>query len=165
MWEILTFFALFLTLLAIIWYAYETRKLRMETLKQTELSLKPFIILSYDERKRKFILKNIGKGVGLNVKIADIPIIKEDGELYIRYIFNRTDVLIPEEKKEITGEIKINDGTSRDLPIFMSHFFPESAVKSYDFIVSYTNINNDPYKTKGKFGKHGIIIERTERDS
>lgn len=165
MWEIFTFFALFLTLLAVVWYACETRKLRIETIKQTELSLRPFVILSYNEREGKFQIENIGKSTALKVKITDIPIVKKNGKLYIRYVFNKIDVIIPEEKKEVTGEIKINEGISGDFPVFMSHFFPESAIKSYDFFINYTNINNEPYKTKGKIGKDGIVIERTEKSS
>ena len=43
MWEILTFSALLLTLLVVVWYAYEIQKLRIETIKQTELSLKALV--------------------------------------------------------------------------------------------------------------------------
>jgi len=159
----LTSIALILTLFAVIWYAWETRRLRIETIRQTELSLRPFVIVSYNEQQRKFLFKNIGKGPALKVKIDDIPIIKEDGELYIRYDFYEIDVVTPKEEIEVNGEIKINEGTSGEFPVFMSHFFPDTAVKSYDFIINYTNINSEPYKTKGKFGKDRVVIKKTEK--
>jgi len=165
MLETLTFFALFLTFLAVVWYAWETRKLRIEAIKQTELGLKPFVTISYDERERKFSYKNIGKGPALKVKIDDIPIIKENGELYIRYVFYEIDVITPEEESKVDGEIKINESTSDKDFSFLSHFFPDTAVKSYDFLIKYTNINNEHYETKGKFGESGIVIEKTEKIS
>ena len=165
MWEIPTFFALFFTLLAVIWYACETRKLRMETIKQTELSLRPFVVITYDtdaSMQRRFKIENIGKGPALNVKIADIPIMKKDGEHYIRYIFSRIDVIVPNEKKDIKGKIKVNEHSAENSFVFMSHFQPES-VKSYDFIINYANINNNSYKTEGSLGKGGLVIEGTKK--
>jgi len=165
MWQALTFFALFLTLLAVVWYAWETRRLRIETIKQTELSLRPFVIISYKEHERKFSYENIGNGPALKVKLDDIPIIKQEGELYIRYVFYEIDVITPNKKNEIDGEIKINGDTSDKDFIFLSHFFPDSAVKSYNFLIKYMNINNEFYETIGKFGKDGIVIEKTQKVS
>lgn len=165
MWEILTFWALFFTLLAVIWYANETRKLRIETVNQTELSLRPIIVLSYyanASSQRIFKIENIGKAPALNVKIDDIPIIKKDGGIHIRYIFNKINIIVQNEKRDITGKIKENGNCSRNSHLFMSHFSPRSAVRSYDFIINYRNVNNKPYKTIGKWGKGGLVIERIE---
>ncbi|MEW6455833.1 MAG: hypothetical protein AB1410_03845 [Acidobacteriota bacterium] len=156
MWEILTSVALILTLFVVLWYAWETRRLRIETIKQTELSLRPFVIILFIEHKNKFILKNIGNGPALKVKIDDIPLIKEN-KLYIKYIFHEIDVILAKEESEIKCEIKTNDSTL-NISLF-SHFFPHTAVKSYNFLIRYTNINNELYQTKGKFGKGGIVIE------
>ncbi len=160
MWEILTFFALFLTLMAVIWYAWETRKLRMETIKQTELSLRPFIVITFDPNasmQRGYKIENIGKGPALNVKIANIVIVKN-----LEYIFNSIDLILPNEKHDIKGRIKVYESSTENSFVFMSHFQPESADRSFDFIISYTNIFNDSYKTNGKWGKGGLAIEGTE---
>lgn len=159
MWEILTFFALFLTFLTVIWYAWETRKLRIETLNQTKLSLRPFVIIVFIERPGKFILKNLGNGSALNVKVKDISLIKTK-ELQITYFFHRVDVIPCKEEKDLYIGMKENDSPAdrSDLGALL----PQSAVNAHDFEINYTDINNQKYRTMGTIGKGGVIIKGTD---
>jgi len=60
--------ALVITMGVIIWYALETRKLRKETVKQTELSLKPYVILIHTG-SGLLSFENIGQSHALDVTI------------------------------------------------------------------------------------------------
>ncbi len=61
--------ALVITMGVIIWYALETRKLRKETVKQTELSLRPYVILVRSLGRYGLSFENIGLSHALNVSI------------------------------------------------------------------------------------------------
>ena len=54
---------LFVTLIAICWYAWETRKLKNEMVRQNELNLCPTILVDLDERRECFVYKNQGRGI------------------------------------------------------------------------------------------------------
>ena len=63
--------ALTITLGVLIWYAWETRGLRKETVKQTELSQRPFVMV-FEAGNHRLKYKNSGLGVALNIRFKDI---------------------------------------------------------------------------------------------
>lgn len=119
-WQEINSIILGVTFLSILWYSWETRQLRKVTSNQMELSLRPLIIILFDEGSSKFFLKNIGNGPSFKIKIKDIPIIKEK-ELYITYVFDTKNYLRPDERLEISGDIKFNETPTDGLSL-MSHF-------------------------------------------
>jgi len=84
--------------LAAVWYAWETRKLWKEAVKNNELSLRPFVIISYTESERNFKLTNLGNTPALNVKIDDVTLI-DVASLKFDYIFPEIDVIPQQSKK------------------------------------------------------------------
>ena len=83
---------LFLTFLALLWYAWETRKLKEEAIKQTEIEQKPVMMLyvrnlsSITDKMEKIFkkdyvivgsasyylsLRNVGRGSAFNAKVKD----------------------------------------------------------------------------------------------
>lgn len=157
-WQEINSIILGVTFLSILWYSWETRQLRKVTSNQMELSLRPLIVILYDEGPSKFFLKNIGNGPAFKIIIKDIPIIKENKELYITYVFDRKNYLRPDERLEISGDIKFNE-TPTDGLFFMSHFYPHSAIRSFRYSITYTNMIGKEYTTHGYIGKDGIKIE------
>lgn len=84
---------LFLTFLALLWYAWETRKLKEEAIKQTEIEQKPVMMLYVRNLnnitnaikkifKREYVisdrasyylsLRNVGRGPAFNVKVVEV---------------------------------------------------------------------------------------------
>ena len=165
MWEILTFFALFLTLLAILWYAWETREMKRQIIKQTELSLRPFVIISFSESGDKYQLINLGKTPALHVKIDDVSIINEE-DLQIKYIFPETDLIPPDAKCDIRDiEKKINDEISDTDTFDLGALIPYSAQRTFNVKVRYKNISNEEYITEGKVGEGTFDFKRIEKIS
>lgn len=78
----MTNFILFITFLGLIWYSYETRKARISSERQTELSLTPFVVLKLEENEAAgylFKLKNEGIGLALYIKIVENNIVCRNG--------------------------------------------------------------------------------------
>lgn len=65
--------ATLVTFAAIAWTAYETAALRAETVQQTEIEQRPFIVLE-DERAGYLKLRNVGRGAALDVHVGDSPV-------------------------------------------------------------------------------------------
>lgn len=162
---IFTTIILFLTFLAIIWYAWETRKLWKETVKQTELNLRPFVVITYSENERKFKLINLGNTPALNVKIDDVNLISGEG-LNFDYVFPEID-LIPQKAKIDINDIKkkINDEISDTDTFDLGALIPYSAHRTFKVIIRYKNTQNDEYKTEGKVGEGTFDFQKIEKVS
>lgn len=68
--------AVLLTGAAIIWYTWETKRLREETQRQTEFQIRPFVIIepSIDAKSIGFKVINAGNGPAMNIRIQDVQI-------------------------------------------------------------------------------------------
>jgi len=69
---------LFITFVALLWYTYETRKTRLNSEKQIELSLTPVISLELIENQAagyNFKLKNVGLGLAQAIKITNNTVV------------------------------------------------------------------------------------------
>lgn len=60
------------TFAAIVWYSIETRWLRQEVARQTQLQIRPFITVIYDSNTLCFSLVNIGAGVAREATIREV---------------------------------------------------------------------------------------------
>jgi len=151
---------LLLTLLAIIWYALETRGMKKQMIKQKELSIRPFIVLSYHVDYHCYVLKNIGHGPALYSKMDNIDIVKIDERLTIKYSFENVNILTPGETA--TLNICYENGnlvTEQDQAVIMPRF----ATRSFDFRIIYHNLENKEYSTSGKLGKGGVTQQKPDQ--
>ncbi|MFH1457101.1 MAG: hypothetical protein ABIF17_03225 [Patescibacteria group bacterium] len=86
---------LFLTFLALIWYASETGKMRKEMAAQNELEQKPIVDLFYrpqtEKNKACLRLKNNGKGVAYN---CSVKIIDTDDNKTFEFYFEDSNLII-----------------------------------------------------------------------
>jgi hypothetical protein len=71
-WNITQTIAIALTGLVIIWYTWETTQLGVETRRQTEVQLRPFVIVK--PTKDGFQVSNIGNGPAINISIGDVVV-------------------------------------------------------------------------------------------
>ncbi len=145
---------LFFTFLAIVWYAWKTRDLWKETVRQTEIQLTPYIILDYTDN---LICRNIGNSSAINVEISTFEAIDKDSEkLIFRVTFPPLYVLEPKQEKIIEPEIKFED---KELEYFVEAYeglnkkwFPfftkESKVEEYSLVIDYENLENVPFRAE-----------------
>ena len=82
-WNQFSAVAVALTGAAVIWYTWETKLLRSESQRQTELQLRPFVVV-VPVGPGQFSACNIGNCSALNVAVADVQI---DAvlDIYIRF--------------------------------------------------------------------------------
>ena len=111
--------ALVATLSVIIWYTLETRKLRKETVKQTELILRPFIVISTFEDtaglSQRLVYKNIGHSPAIDVQTESF-----DAESFI-INFEKYGLIEIGEKKDLNpqgqGKDTLSEGLIRAVPV------------------------------------------------
>jgi len=140
------------TLIVLIIYTRETFKLRKETTKQTELQLRPFVILISNEQKSAYYFKNIGNGTAMKVNLKSI-VLKD-----IQYDFWEKDYLNPLELYALRLKKVNNENVTPCSPY--KYFQGES--QEFSFTIEYENINNKKYKTNGIIKGPLVTIKNTE---
>jgi hypothetical protein len=104
------------TALILIWYTYETYKLREVGQKQIELQQRPFVILEvsiseYDEASYR--VRNIGVGTAINVRVMDIH---PDGEDWaFRFFPHFFQVLGPQETRKVHPHMEFQDRLDEEI--------------------------------------------------
>ena len=164
--------ALLATLGVIIWYACETQKLRKETVKQTELSLRPFVTITQSEsatyspekgaETHPLLYKNIGHGPALDVEIKPF-----DAEGFLLKTEKRGLIEVGESKYlNIRGEgvDDTSDAFVQSVPV--PSFTPKALQKRNSELeiildISYKNIEKKSYSTKVKISREGIEVLST----
>lgn len=154
--EIITTSLLGITLIAIIWYAWETRKLRMETVRQTELSQRPFVMI-FETDLNKIKYKNSGQGIALNISIKPF----ENGSY--TFTFEKENLLSPNEvSKHDINPVPKDNKTREIFPPDTKIPFTPSEIKSTYLTpvriieIQYENIEKKRYQTIMKVSKEGI---------
>jgi len=168
--QILTLIILFLTCLAGFRYVRatkdlweETAKQTKETVKQTRLSMRPIVVVTYDEREDKFMFINYGNTPAFHVKIDDVLILNTEGPKSY-YVFPE-EYCLPQSKKIIIENIviKTNGKISYTDTFFLGAITPSSAGKPYDIKIKYKNAESEKYITEGKVGKDMFDITKIEK--
>ena len=144
---------LFAACWVIFWYAWKTRDLWKETVRQTELQLTPYVILDY---KDGLICRNIGNSSAINVEISTIKFIEKKDKLVFRVTFPPLYVLEPKQEKIIVPDIKYEDRELESIAEAYESagkkffpFFPKEAKKDEYFpIIDYENLENIPFRAE-----------------
>jgi hypothetical protein len=91
--------ALVITFAAIAWTAYETAALRAETVRQTDIEQRPFVVLV--EEPDGFTVRNLGRGLALEVQVP-VSEFSRSGRVPIRFLSKRAvPVLSPGQRAEL----------------------------------------------------------------
>lgn len=163
--QLLTAAILFLTFLAIIVYAWATIKLWKESVKQTRLIMRPIVVITYDERERKFKYINYGNTPAFSIKIDDVALIDTEG-LNFDYVFPEEHILPQSSDIRIENiKIKINDVVSDTSTFDLGALIPHSAHKTFDVVIRYKNSEGEEYITEGKVGEETFDFRRIEKIS
>ncbi len=134
--------AVILTGAAIVWYTIETKVLRIETQKLTEIQIRPFVILEIKDGN--FVLRNIGHGPALNVSIRPVQISAD--ESIIVCFEEMIPSIEPSKSVAITGESFHKGKSAGDF--FLAHIDPEYANRNLSVFINYQNIELRHYTTK-----------------
>jgi len=104
---------LFLSFLALVWYAWETRELRKTTKNQLELEQRPILNLYYrseSKKKGRLRIRNVGRGIAYNIRVSSIKINKNNFKFRLD---GPNLTLIPGEEKTLTIK-ELNEKTNRN---------------------------------------------------
>ena len=137
------------TLLAVLWYSWETRKLRIQSEKHTELSLKPQLEIVF--QRAHFRLYNIGNGPAVHVRIEDKIVSPARYPERLRFIcpsIIRKDECLPIEVKILTEDGKQVDEMAR-----LGFLTPPEANETIEIDVHYDNLIGREYAYILKLGK------------
>jgi hypothetical protein len=89
-WDILPTITLIVTLIILIWYAWETRGLRIQSARQYDFMLQPCVILFWNNGN--FFLKNVGHSAALNIHISEVGTATDLYEFPIFHILDSKDM-------------------------------------------------------------------------
>lgn len=165
--ERITAYVLFLTLLAILEYSWETRKLRVQseaqtalTIEHTELSLKPHLEIVF--QRAYFRLHNIGYGPATNIRINPVNVFLSSCPP-IRLKFTCPPIVRKDEYQPI--EIKVYWAeTDRSAPdIGTGVYMPPLATETIKIHAYYENLIGKPYDRDLVIGKD-MPIDNTPVD-
>ena len=148
--------ALLITIGVLIKYTVETTRLRQTTVKQTELQLRPFVVICYSENKG-YRFKNVGHSPALNISINDIE--NDD----FKCVFTEFSMLEPNES-EFMVLIKVGkedpEGTTYDRQYHLAGMGYEEVLT-----IKYRNIENKQYFSKVKILTTKDKVEFLETDT
>jgi len=141
------------TMLAIIWYSFETLLIKKIGLKQNIIQMAPVLIIYYREKPSRITIRNIGKGPAFNVEIEKINVflndIKKNAEYQLR--IDDPPVIIQDEERLLKGDMRI-DGKSIFDTSTADHstvwIEPEYTNWEVEFSVMYNDMENNIYESK-----------------
>lgn len=152
--EIFYIIILSFTLLYVIKYAAATVYLK-------NLEISPFVYFSIE--KDKFYVKNIGRGLALNINITPVWIIltlKGKDKIIYELIFEKVNLLEPGENEELKFKVLVNGEEDTDENIFI--FVIPKYQKKHDIPleIRYRNAIGLRYRTCFATGKSGVVIKK-----
>lgn len=157
---------LFITLLAIIWYTVETRRLANFTAKQIRINIKPIItILSINSNLR---VKNIGKSPALNIRVKDV--IRLDNNSKAEYVFKFTEIPVCGSEEQHGAGITPHCNNkpivaSGDADKTIQYFLDYNSLtqgQNYELIIDYEDIEKGKYRSIGIVNNKGVHFKEIE---
>lgn len=149
--------ALILTFFALLWYAWETSRMKKELIRQNEISIRPCIVIFYEDNEGSYFFNNVGNGPAFHVKLEEIPLL-EDTAFRFTYKSDSSDLIVPNNKSRIIFRDENGNIASS---FHLGAISPRSASKSFDVVVNYISMDNIKYQTYGKIGKIGSKFIKT----
>lgn len=155
------------TIGAILWYSWETRCMKKEMVKQTELRIRPQLIVYLDEKGQYFNIMNVGNGTAMNVAVINyLPVIMNMKEQKVTLVFDKINYIMPGQERRLiyraynSRNRRIEEDTAQ---MFMGHLVEQYANKNYLLHINYANIEGTTYSSKVQCGKGGIKLLETKK--
>ncbi len=149
--------ALLGTLGVLIKYTVETTRLRKETVKQTELSQRPFVTVYHSTLYSGLKYKNSGQGIALNIEI--LPLIHDNN---LTTEFSKETVLSAGEISDLTIDRTVKNTETGEIasPVAVHDTPQELRQRDIDDVfiwnIRYDSIEKKRYQTLMKVSKEGI---------
>jgi hypothetical protein len=156
---------LLLSGIVVLLYTVETQGLRMEMVRQNEMTIQPVVTAKIAFREGRgdesyFIaLRNIGRGPALQVQVKDIRYLETPDAKY-RMKCKMIDFIEPGEEKplEFTFVCETEEKTITKTTQFALFLDPNTASKSYDFEIDYKDIGLQRHVSVVRMGKGGNVL-------
>jgi hypothetical protein len=151
-----------LTGLIVLMYTVETLGIRLEMVRQNELAIQPLVIavLGGGEGSRQLILRNIGRGPALSIRVEDVPSTDVAGD-NVPFIMKvqTMDYLEPQtERAPITELVSLSSATPAAYLDAVPSFDPVTAVDSCRLTIQYNDIGDQLQCSLMQMGKDGIRL-------
>jgi len=158
----------FFTGLILLWYTWETRLLRLATLRQSTLRIRPFLAIEYSE-DRKIWVHNLGKGVARDIKFHDVRLGEgtSGAATFVSVEWQPIDFIPEGLKRElrsvgafVTAEQR--EQFSERMTTWMANFGPHGRAQ-YEFIADYSDLIGTQYRVAFKVHKgHTELLRDAE---
>lgn len=152
---------LFFTGVVVSLYTKVTFDLKKVSEEQKELSMLPLFAVYFRGKKgtkKKFRIRNIGNGVAFDINIDRTRwTITADKVIHLKLRLSGTNVLIPEEERDLENKVLVNGRENSDLSMVV-HFDEDFANRDYKLVIKFKNILGIEYKSIIRAGKSGISI-------
>ena len=154
---------LWLTGIVILLYAAETHGLRLEMVRQNEMSVQPLIIVtgivSRENGGDRVVLTNIGRGPALFVQSKDMVFGEHRDEHFVAR-FENVDFIGANQTVEVAIRRSFEDeaGSPSTLQDFAAHLNPQIASKTYNVTITYEDMNGQSRESVVRMGKGGIRL-------
>ena len=129
-----------LTGLVIVWYTWETQLLRVETQRQTEVQLRPFVVV--EPTSEGFQTRNIGYGPAINVRIGEV-LVSEIEEIIIRFPDTIPILLNDGKAIELRAESFKKGKSAGDF--FLAHLDPKYANLNLSIPIEFQSVDLKTY--------------------
>lgn len=151
-----------ITLLAILWYSYETRRMKQELVAQRKFEQRPVLIVYRRtlNNNEVFRIRNIGRGVAFNVKIQKIRLGGE-GNLTFEMGIYEPNILTPDEERDLEGQAKL-----KNVPVLergvrsLAVIDPKYAKKNFIFKITYEDIEGNLLFTEIETLEDGARVKK-----
>jgi hypothetical protein len=163
---------IWLTGIVVLVYTIETQGLRFEMVRQNEMALKPFLVLFVKGNpwQRQLVLKNIGQGAALFVRIEDVLLGKVVGDLAAmrdRVVggvatFTQYNYIESGEEAGVQALCATDPRAGRINLDFLPSIDPDKAQDNYEMTIHYQDVEGRPYQTHMRIGKDGVEIKKPD---
>ncbi len=159
--SILNLTTLIVTSIIVFFYTKATYSLLNAAKEQNELVMLPLLTLRYVDGPKypKMVIKNIGKGAALNVKVKNIEMyFKETREKYtLKLALDKSNILEPGEKREVSEEVILNGHRLRSNSL-MPYFDPRFAESNRNLQITFENALGIKYELTLRTGQTGVSV-------
>ncbi len=157
----------FLTGLILLWYTWETREIRIATLRQSALLIRPFLAIEYGE-DRKIWINNLGKGVARDIVCHNVILdIAQPGDTVLTVHWQPIDFLPEGQRRELKAEGAFEEGeerakASQRMEVWLANFGPRGRAQ-YEFVVDYADLTGKRYRAVVKIDRgHTELVRDAE---
>lgn len=151
-WIVLQTWAVVLTGVVVIWYAWETRELRIASYVQIESQIRPYVVLQ--PQNGSFLITNFGNGVALHIRLDPVTVSCEN-QIEIRFL-KLTPVLRSGES--ISLEARSYKAGQDAGDYFNDHIDPKYAKQELAVTLHFDDVELKSYSITQRVSHDNVIV-------